>query len=161
MTGTVEIELTQGQVSLVDAELAHIVNQHKWCAHWNNRTKSFYAVRTDYSGYKPKTVYMHLFIWEYVNGTIPEGKEIDHINGTTLDNHVGNLRVVNNRQQAINRRNRREGKTSSKYPGVSWHNGTKKWEARIRVNGSLIHIGLFDSEEEAGIAYQSTADDLA
>jgi hypothetical protein len=40
-------------------------------------------------GDKFKTVYMHRLIMD-----CPEGKEVDHINGDTLDNRRENLRIV-------------------------------------------------------------------
>lgn len=40
-------------------------------------------------------------VWMAAGGTIPEGMSIDHINGCTTDNHIGNLRCISN---AINNR---------------------------------------------------------
>lgn len=34
------------------------------------------------------------FIYEYFNGEIPEGFQIDHINGIKTDNRIGNLQIV-------------------------------------------------------------------
>jgi hypothetical protein len=36
----------------------------------------------------------HRMIWEYVNGPIPEGLQINHINGIVDDNRISNLEVV-------------------------------------------------------------------
>lgn len=36
----------------------------------------------------------HRFIWECVNGPIPEGMEINHINGIKFDNRICNLELV-------------------------------------------------------------------
>lgn len=44
-------------------------------------------------------------------------------------------------------------KTSSVYPGVVWNKPTQKWRATISLKKVPFHLGLFDSEEDAGIAY--------
>lgn len=97
---------------------------------------------------------MHRFIWETVNGPIPEGLRIDHINGDTLDNKLENLRVVTPRGNSHNRKDQREGRTSSKHVGVSWLKSSNKWRARVYAYEKDIHLGLFSSEEEAHEAYQ-------
>lgn len=38
--------------------------------------------------------YVHRLIWQLLNGPIPEGMEIDHINGNRSDNRIQNLRLV-------------------------------------------------------------------
>jgi len=36
----------------------------------------------------------HRIIWEFVNGPIPDGMQINHINGIKHDNRIDNLEVV-------------------------------------------------------------------
>ena len=36
--------------------------------------------------------------------------------------------------------------------GVSWHAGTKKWVARMQVNGRTVTLGYYDTIEEAAKA---------
>ena len=43
---------------------------------------------------------------------------------------------------------------TSKYIGVTWKKQNKKWRAQIKTNGVPEHIGYFDTETEAAIAYQ-------
>lgn len=45
--------------------------------------------------------YVHRLVWETFNGEIPEGKEIDHIDNDTRNNHIDNLQLVTRRQNLI------------------------------------------------------------
>lgn len=40
------------------------------------------------------TYYVHRIIYEAVNGPIPDGMQINHINGIKTDNRIGNLELV-------------------------------------------------------------------
>lgn len=46
-------------------------------------------------------LYAHRVIWETVNGPIPEGLEIDHLNGNKSDNRVRNLEAVTKSQNVL------------------------------------------------------------
>lgn len=59
---------------------------------------------------------------------------IDHINGDTLDCRRENLRPCIKAYSACNAPPYRKGKTS-RYKGVSYHEGVKKWWARISLPG--------------------------
>jgi len=42
--------------------------------------------------------------------------------------------------------------------GVTWRNRKEyPWQAKIRVNGDRIHLGSFETEEEAAEAYRQAA----
>lgn len=95
----------------------------------------------------------HRLIYLYHYGYLP--KEIDHINGDKLDNRIENLRACTRFQ---NNRNRRANVNStSKYKGVSWHSGHKRWSANISIEGKFKHLGYFPSEYEAARAYDQAA----
>lgn len=45
----------------------------------------------------------------------------------------------------------------SSYRGVIWDRGSKCWRAKLSVNGKLQHVGLFDDEWEAAVAWDQAA----
>jgi len=91
-------------------------------------------------------------------GKPPKGKVIDHRNHNGLDNRKVNLDFVTVSQNALNRRGNKN--SSSKYKGVGWHKRDKKWQAQIRFNKKLIHLGLFTCEKEAARAVNNKAREL-
>jgi hypothetical protein len=85
----------------------------------------------------------------------PEGLHVDHIDGDPLNNTLENLRVCTNQQ---NLRNMRPKGRTSKYKGVSLHNG--KFVARIMVDGKDVHRARFCTETEAALQYDEWAAEL-
>ena len=84
---------------------------------------------------------------------------IDHINGNRADNRICNLRVVSKADNAKNRgAYKRLAKTLPK--GVTYHPETGKFRARIRCDGVLHSLGLFDTPEEAHARYVEAAKTL-
>ena len=81
---------------------------------------------------------------ENIIGTLSGEIVIDHINGIRIDNRVKNLWITT---QQGNNHNRTKAK------GYGWNKQSKKWRAEIRLNGKTIHLGLYDTEEEAREAY--------
>lgn len=51
-----------------------------------------------------KQWYMHRLVWTVFMGEIPQGYEIDHINGSVADNDLNNLRCVTPKQNRSNPR---------------------------------------------------------
>jgi hypothetical protein len=75
---------------------------------------------------------------------------LDHINGVRDDNRIANLRCVS---ASDNLNNQRTPHTNNKsgYLGVSPFRG--KWRAVIQIEGKQVHLGVFDTPEEAHHAY--------
>ena len=104
----------------------------------------YYSICIDNVGYKLHTV---IFLWHH--GYIPEN-QIDHIDRDKLNNKIENLREVS---AICNRRNIGVFKNNtSGIPGVLFLNGRNKWCARIKVNGRSIHLGNFNSKDDAVLA---------
>lgn len=84
--------------------------------------------------------------------------DIDHKNRNPLDDRIENLREVTISQNMCNRGITKTGKENSKYKGVYWKKSTRKWEAKIGVNGKYINLGsCHDNPEEAYEAYLEAA----
>lgn len=92
-----------------------------------------------------KKVLLHRYLMGIHEEEYSIKKVVDHINGDKLDNRVQNLRVCEHKD---NMKNIRKG---NKVIGVSQlKNG--KWAARIMHNYKGMHLGYFDTEQEAVIA---------
>ncbi|HBV6026302.1 TPA: HNH endonuclease [Klebsiella aerogenes] len=88
----------------------------------------------------------HRVAWILAHGVIPDGLQVDHINGIRDDNRLCNLRLVTNRENSHNRRSAK---------GYRWHKKRGKWHSSIKLDGRTIHLGLFATEAEARAAYLS------
>ena len=91
----------------------------------------------------------HRVAWSIHYGEWPSN-QIDHINGIRADNSIANLRVVTPQENSRNRTMNRDN--TSGVCGVSWFKRLKKWKVQIKVDGRMIHLGLFDSIEDAAAA---------
>ena len=120
----------------------------------NNVDMSRPAGSIDGLGYRVITVNgkqhkAHRLIFLFVHGRWPK-YEIDHINHDRDDNRIENLREATRPENGRNRSPYKNN--SSGVVGVCWNKPSKKWQARIRVNGKLIHLGYFHCKEEAARA---------
>ena len=86
--------------------------------------------------------WLHNRDWDIMDSS--HDNSIDHIDGNPLNNNIENLRVVTHQKNQWNR-------TSAK--GYYWDKKSKKWHSRIRLNGKLKYLGLFDNEVDAHNCY--------
>jgi hypothetical protein len=101
-------------------------------------------IRKDNDGYIRLNydLFGHHFAWYMVYGNV-DFIELDHKNRTRSDNHIDNLRISNRSQQNQN--------TNAK--GYYWHKSRNKWRSNIMINNKQIHLGYFNTEEDAKNAY--------
>jgi len=106
-------------------------------------------------GCKMKRISAHRIAWFMFYGSIPDDKEIDHINNDRKDNRIVNLRLCTH---AENQRNRRlASNNTSGYKGVVWNIKERKWVAQIKVGGKGMRLGSYHTPEEAHQKYKECA----
>ena len=138
----------KGKFAIVDDDDYDELNKTKWFA--TSHGKTFY-VHKDYI--RKKTIHMH----RVINKT-PLGMETDHVNRNGLDNRKCNLRSCNRSKNNMN--TSLKANNTSGYRGVVKHSARKGWKAQIRLNNKYIHVGYFNSPEEASVAYCKKAKEL-
>lgn len=146
---TREIPLTRGMVALVDDEdYERVMALGKWNAHDGRRT--FYAAKGWLCQCVPnyprqQTLRLHNFILGVCG--------VDHKNGDGLDNRRCNLRSATVRQNNCNVGLRRDN--SSGFKGVTARKD--RWLAQVMAGGKRVHLGVFDTAEDAARAYDAAA----
>lgn len=96
----------------------------------------------------------HRLAWRYVTGEDP-ALSIDHIDRNPFNNAWNNLRLADDFVQANNR------SYKSGTPGINFHKATGKWAARIQRNNKRVHLGLFNTKEEAIVCREQAQKDYA
>jgi len=79
-----------------------------------------------------------------------QGEKVDHINGDTLDDRPENLRICTHKQ---NMRNMKV--PEGRYKGIS--KVGSKWRAKIADEERRLHLGYFNTAEEAAFEYDKAA----
>jgi hypothetical protein len=97
-------------------------------------------------GIRKKVYRAHRLAWLYVYGEWPSD-EIDHINGDGSDNRIVNLRIATPSGNSMNRGLRVDN--TSGHKGISWNKKSSQWLAHIGYRGKIMHLGLFNTIEEA------------
>lgn len=81
---------------------------------------------------------------------------VDHKDRNWLNNQRDNLRAATYSTNGMNRTATR-GNLYSSYKGVTFHHGNNKWKAQIQKDKRNTHIGYYDSEDQAALAYNHYA----
>ena len=121
---------------LVDQDFLSQISQYSW-----HVSDSGYVVnRSEREGGCKTTIRLHRFVWELVNGPIPDDMDIDHINRNRLDNRLENLRLATRSQNLANSPDRYENQTgyrgvarrrNGKYRGYVWKDCKQHWTATV------------------------------
>lgn len=111
-------------------------------------------------------VLLHNWIWEYYNGPIPAGYEVDHINGIPTDCRLVNMRLVPHKFNCRNRRKRNDNTSGTTGVYHQWKKTNEYWTAacndpdtgKLRTKSFSIGV-LGDSEaKDAAIAHRAAVE---
>jgi hypothetical protein len=128
----------------LEGEVLYRLNKGEWTEFIQNPISNGYSIIS----FRGVCMSTHRLIWTLVNGRIPDGLCIDHINGDRVDNRIDNMRVVtvaeNNANQECHRKGQPFGITLDKASGL--------WQAQVTRDKRVINIGRYALEEEAAKA---------
>ena len=93
----------------------------------------------------------HRLAWVYMTGELPPN-DVDHINGNRSDNRFSNLRLAT-RSENLQNTNKPRCNNKVGLQGVSPEPNSSKYRAQIRVEGTVIYLGLYSTPEEAHEVY--------
>lgn len=93
----------------------------------------------------------HRIIWALTHNEDPSDCVIDHIDGNHLNNQAENLRKVTWAQNAANRIRKNDGQQK----GVYFNKRSRRWTAAVHL-----HLGYYDTEDEAAEVYRAAAEIL-
>lgn len=118
--------------------------------------KGYYQVGLSKEG-KVETITVHKLVAMAFLGHKPDGMAIvvDHKDNNPLNNRLGNLQLITNRENAS-----KDRVGSSEFTGVSWHKKSSKWFVKIKIDYKQIFLGYFIDEEEASEMYQSALSNI-
>jgi len=123
---------------------------------WNARWAGQLAGSRSTHGYGKVKIdgvvhFLHRLAWLYMTGEHPR-EDIDHKNLRKTDNAFSNLREANRSQ---NNTNKRCASVSGLKGAFLRPNG--RYQASISVNDKAVHLGTYDTPEQAHAAYLAKA----
>ena len=129
-----QIKLSNNKQALINKQDYNKVKDFSW--HQDSKGYVGASIR---SGKKVKKIFLHKLILQPKKGFI-----IDHKNRNKLDNTRDNLRHCTHTQNQWN-------SVWNRLKGI--RKIGNKWRAEVWKDGANKHLGYFDSEEKASLAY--------
>lgn len=144
-------------------------NQKRFNTPWAGKVAGYYNKRTDskrddFGYYKVRITLeksqgmfkLHRLIFLYHNGYLPD--LVDHKDGDTTNNRIGNLRESSVQQNSCNLK--LNINNTSGYKGVQPTKNNKGWAAAIKSNGDWYYLGVYKNKHLAAYAYNLAAEVL-
>ena len=120
--------------------------QEAGCPVVNQNGKTYWNIKINNKRYKRGRL---MFL--YVYGGFPNPC-VDHINGNSLDDRIENLREATVIENAWNHKKR---KRRIDLPMGVRNMANGKFQARISYKGKQLHLGVFDTPDEAKAIYET------
>lgn len=139
-----ELALKNEKVVFIDEE------DHDKIKHLSWIYDGSYVVHSSWINHRSIKLYLHRFIMEAKAGQI-----VDHINRNKLDNRRANLRFVTKSQNNRNANKRID--STQPFRGIELK-PSGKWAAKISRGGVSYHLGLYETAEQASLAYQKAVE---
>lgn len=100
--------------------------------------------------FKKERYKAHRIVWVWHGNSLESKQDVDHIDGNALNNNINNLRACTSKQNQENRKGANKNSTTG-IRGVflSKNKKIKRWRAEVRHNGKTLHLGTYDTIEEA------------
>lgn len=152
--GVFEIPLSQGYWTWVD-EIDADLTQWSWYAHFSH--ERVYARRSIRLNGKTYHIWMHKVIYCRAQNLLIPPEVIDHIDNNPLNNRRDNLRQATPTQNKWNSGTLQRFKEKGILKGAHYHKRDRCWTSSICVNGKFIHLGTFETMEQAHEAYCEAA----
>jgi len=118
----------------------------------NSKTLKGYEKVTISKNKRKKTYEVHkLMAMAFLNHK-PNGNKlvVDHIDNNKLNNNLKNLQIITHRENC----SKDICNKTSKYTGVFFNKENNKWRACININKVKKHLGYYDNEYDAYLAYK-------
>ncbi|MDD3545497.1 MAG: HNH endonuclease [Kiritimatiellae bacterium] len=152
--GTTALVRVTGRVTVMDAEDLHFLDG--WTVSLLDSGGGYVQILGSITEKPRYRALLHRLILN-----APRDKEVDHINGDSLDNRKANLRICDHAENLRNVKPRCNRK-SSRYKGVQLDKACpyRPWRAQVTCNGKKYHVGHFATEELAAEAYNQKSEEL-
>ncbi|MGH0943809.1 AP2/ERF family transcription factor [Bacillus mycoides] len=139
-------------LAIVDDEDYERCMEHIWTGSVDGKTQIKVRSWLD----KKKNIYKSL--QNFILNNNSKEKVITFMDGNQLNFQKENLKITNRKH--VSRKRKGNNNSSSKYKGVSWDKSREKWRAAIMSNGKTMHLGRYDNEDDAALAYNEAAIEL-
>lgn len=118
----------------------------RWSASYRKDSDTYYvyAFKWNPKTKKNKCYQLHRLVCGLKEGE--SHKQVDHINHDGLDNTDGNLRVVNQHQNQLNRKGARKDSTT-RHKNIYYTKG--KYKVQFKRNGKQFSLGVYPTLDDA------------